>query len=241
MRPGRLMVHEKSHHSKGYYIGIILFLALVGWGIYHLGQIRAGFNLIESSKIESELNATIESLKQGKADLKGQLVLVQRASQVEGQAHQKVKLDLTSLQQEIFELREEVGFYRGIVAPRESAEGIRIDQFKVEKFNADNLYYFRLVLTQVKKNQRFIQGVANIVVEGAQKGLPKALEFKKITVDKKKSLRFKFRYFQKIEGYIRLPEDFAPKQVLVEVNPRKKKSIRSHFDWSLFSGNGVIE
>ncbi len=241
MRLGRLVVHEKSHHGKGYYVIIVLFLALVGWGIYHLGQIRAGFNLIESLRNDAELSASIELLEQDKADLKDRLALVQRASQVEGQAHQKVKSDLTLLQQEIFELREEVGFYRGIVAPRESAEGIRIYQFKLEKSSDDNLYFFKLVLTQVKKNQRFIRGVANIIVEGAQKGLPKVLEFKKISVDKKKSLRFKFRYFQKIEGYIRLPDGFVPKQILVEVNPRKKKSIRSHFDWSLFSGNGVVE
>ena len=242
MRSGRLIVRKNSFLHNGGVHALLIFLAiLAGAGGYYIGQLRAGFNLFETAKIKLELKASIDALEQKKSDLRDQLAIVQRSSQVEEEAHQQVKSDLKILQQENVELREEVDFYRGIVAPRESAEGMRIDQFNIDQSEGENLYHFTLVLTQVKKNQRFARGVTTLVFEGEEKGLPKKLELKDVSVDKQKYLKFKFRYFQKFEGDIVLPVGFTPRQVVVEVDSRKKKTIRRHFDWSLFEKMTINE
>jgi len=235
MKPGRLVVRKNSPlQNGGVYVFLILLAIFAGCGGYYIGQLRAGFNLFEAKEIEAELQASIDLLEQKTLDLKDQLAIAQRSSQVEEKAHQQVKSDLKTLQQENFALREEVDFYRGIVAPRENSEGIRIDQFNIDKSEGKNLYHFVLVLTQVKKNQHFTRGVAKLVFEGEQEGLPKKLELKDVSADKQKHLKFKFRYFQKFEGDIVLPAGFSPRQVVIEVDPRKKKTIKRHFDWSLF-------
>lgn len=236
MRPGRRVVHEHSLlHSRFFYLLIALVVISICVGMYYLGQYRAGFNLLASKEVESHLKSTIYSQEQSNGALQDQLAIATRTSQVDDEAHKQIKLALKDLQQENFELREEVDFYRGIVAPRESSEGVRIDQFSVKKTEAHNLYHFNLVLTQVKKNQRFIRGVAKLTFEGAENGIPKTLSLKYVSVEKKKDLKFKFRYFQKIEGDLVLPAGFIPRQVLVEVIPKKKKKIQSHFDWPNFN------
>lgn len=232
MKSGKLVVRQHTAWQHRAFHGFLVVLLLgAGWGLYYLGQQRAGFSMFESKEAEAELQATINTLEQDKMDLRDQLALVKRASQVDGQAYEQVKSDLKSLQSEILELREEVSFYRGIVAPRESSAGMRVDQFNVEKTSDKGLYHFNLVLTQVIKNKRTTRGVATLSIEGEQNGRPKKLSLRSVSVDKKKRLEFKFRFFQKLEGDILLPKGFHPRQVLVEVNPHKKKKIKSKFDW----------
>jgi len=232
MKSGNLVVRQHTAwQHRAFHVFLAVLLVGAGWGLYYLGQHSAGFSMFESKEAEAKLQASINLLEQEKMDLRDQLALVQRASQVDGQAYEQVKSDLKSLQQEILELREEVSFYRGIVAPRESSAGMRIDQFNVDKTSGKGLYHFSLVLTQVIKNKRSTRGVAKFVIEGEQNGRPKKLSLRDVSVDKKKRLEFKFRYFQKLEGDIVLPKGFSPRQVLVEVSPHKKKKIKSSFDW----------
>mgnify|MGYP002810228561 FL=1 len=51
----------------------------------------------------------------------------------------------------------------------------------------------------------------------------------------KNSLTFGFKYFQVIEGEIRLPEDFQPEKVSVHATilqfKRKKGELTTVFDW----------
>ena len=242
MKAGRLVVRHNTAWQHRAFHGFLFLLTLgVGWGLYYLGQSQAGFSVIESKEIESKLVATINTLEQDKLDLRDKLALLKRASQVDGQAYEQVKLDLKPLQQEILELREEVSFYRGIVAPRESSAGMRVDKFNVVKTNGKGLYHFSLVLTQVIKNKRTTRGTARLTVEGEQNGRPRKLTLKTMAVNKKKYLEFKFKYFQKIEGDLVLPKGFTPRQVLVEVRPHKKKKIKSSFDWPETAKKQVAE
>ena len=232
MKFDKLIVYENGLlHSRFFYLFLIGLFIFVAIGGYFFGQYRAGFNLLEAKEIEAELKTAIYLQEQQKAEVQDQLAIAKRANQVDVAAHQQIKIDLKDLQQENFELREEVDFYRGIVAPRESSQGLRIDQFSVTKTSGHNLYHFTLVLTQVKKNQRFTRGSVKLTFEGAKNGLPKTLALNQLSVEKKKDLKFKFRYFQKLEGDLVLPDGFIPRQVLVNVIPRKKKNIQSHFDW----------
>lgn len=232
MKSGKLIVRENTPLEHRVVRAIIFVLVLLaGWGVYHLGQYQAGYSVFAFNEVEAKLQTSIETLKQDKLDLHDQLALAQRSTQVDSEAYQQVKTDLKLLQQEILELREQVGFYRGIVAPRESSTGMRIDQFNVEKTSGKDLYHFNLVLTQVIKNKRSTRGVVKLTIEGVKNGRPKKLALKDFSVSKKKRLEFKFRYFQKLEGDIVLPKGFSPRQVLIEVSPHKKKKIKSTFDW----------
>lgn len=232
MKFDKLIVYENGLlHSRFFHLFLFCVFIIVGISGYYFGQYRAGFNLFDAKEIEAQLKTRIYLQEQQKADVQDQLAIAKRASQVNVAAHKQVKLDLKSLQQENVELREEVDFYRGIVAPKESSQGLRIDQFSVKKTAGHNLYHFKLVLTQVKNNQRFTRGTVKLTFEGVKSGLPKTLTLNQLSVEKRKHLTFKFRYFQKLEGDLILPEGFVPRQVRVNVIPRKKKNIQNHFDW----------
>ena len=223
------------HHSPMY--GRVVFaitltvIAAAGWGLYQLGLYNAGFNRHDADEKQMQLEQHVADLQLEKANLRDQVALASRSQQVDKQAYQQVNDNLKSLQQEILELREEVSFYRGIVSPMESSAGIRINRFKVEQTGAENIFHYNMVLTQVLKNDRSVRGKVKLFINGIQNGKPKKLKFKQVSGAKSAYLEFKFRYFQKFEGDIVLPKDFSPLQVLVEVNPHKRKKINSTYQW----------
>ncbi len=232
MKSGRIRVHHHSpaHHYAIRIIGVVLIIAS-GFGLYLYGQKVAGYDMLESEDRIEKLELELMHLKDEKIALRDQLALVKRSTQVDSQAYLQVKENLKALQQEILELREEVGFYRGIVAPKESSSGLRIDRLEITKAAGERLFHFNLVLTQVLKNHRNVRGTVKLLVEGVQNGRPKTLKMQKITASKKKYLEFKFKYFQKFEGDLLIPEGFSPRQVKVVVSARKRKKVHGSFDW----------
>ncbi len=240
MKTGNIRVH---HHSPIQHYGIRLAGAVLvvaaGVGLYYFGQKDAGFNAAAADDTVERLTSQISQLKDDKVDLRDQLALVERSTQVDVQAYIQVKKNLKELQQEILELREEVGFYRGIVAPRESSAGLRIDRLEITKAAGKRLFHYNLVLTQVLKNHRSVRGTFKLVVEGVQNDRSKKLKMRTVTVAKNKFLEFKFKYFQKFEGDLVLPEGFLPRKVTVEVSPRKRKKIRSAFDWPVDKSESI--
>lgn len=238
MKSGSLIVRHHSPWRKYAIWGISVFVILgSGWGLYVYGKMKAGYDQIESSGIEDRLQTTIESLKNERITLRDQIALLERSNQMDKQAYVEVDSSLKALQEEILELRGQVSFYRGIVAPKESSAGLRIERLEMSSSAEERLYHFELVLTQVLKNQRTVTGRANIEMEGLQDGRPRTLGFRNIMMAGKRDLGFRFRYFQKFDGDILIPEGFVPRSVNVSVKPSgKKKKIESSYEWAALIG-----
>ncbi|MDH3327396.1 MAG: hypothetical protein OEM38_11865 [Gammaproteobacteria bacterium] len=232
MKTGRIRVrhHSPIHHYAIRIIGVVAVIG-AGFGLYYFGQQSAGFNSIEADDARKALLTSISQLEEDKVLLRDQVALVKRSTQVDSEAYLQVKENLKALQQEILELREEVGFYRGIVAPGESSSGLRIDRLEITEASSERLFHYNLVLTQVLKNHRNVSGTVKLIVEGVQNGRPKKLKMREISATKDKYLGFKFKYFQKFEGDLLLPKGFLPRQVWVQVSPRKRKMVQGSFDW----------
>ncbi|MDH5378667.1 MAG: hypothetical protein OEX00_10115, partial [Gammaproteobacteria bacterium] len=182
---------------------------------------------------------TIGELERENGALRDKVALLDRSKQVDQQAYTQVDDTIKKLQEEILELREEVGFYRGIVSPEESSSGLRVERFKVDQTSNDRLYRYKLVITQVLKNHRMARGEAKITIEGLQGGEPRELSLSSVSTDKKGSLRYRFKYFQKFEGDLMLPDGFSPRSVMVSLDGMgKNKNIEKTFQWPTFGIEG---
>jgi len=232
VKSGSLVVRQHSiWRGRLVQLGLVLGIAALSVGLYYFGQYRAGHNLLQSSELQAKLEASISELQADKAVLRDRIAVIEQTTEVDKQAYLQVKEDLRKLQQENLELREEVSFYRGIVAPRESSGGIRVDSFKIEKANDKGLFHYKFVLTQVLKNHRSTRGQVKIKIHGIEKGKPKKLDFTKVSANNTKRLDFKFRYFQKFDGDIQIPAGFTPREVKLEVHPFKRKIVKASFQW----------
>jgi len=227
----------KQHEPVRYWL-MMTFYALifgaVGWAMYTLGHKSAGTNNAELSNTVEKLKDYARSLEEQKAKLLEQVAVVERNRQVEQQAFSDVDSSLKGQQEEILELKQEVAFYRGIVAPRGDAEGgLNIQSFRIEKSPEAHTYRFKLVLTQLAKMDVAVRGRVRIDIAGVKDGKPTSLSLAEVSSGAAPSLELKFKYFQTVEGSMMLPSGFAPTNVAVEIAPAggKLAGFSKNFAW----------
>jgi hypothetical protein len=122
------------------------------------------------------------------------------------------------------------------MAPELNEEGFLIDGFNLEPALSDNSFRFELVLMQQNKTKNTIRGNLKVTLIGSEAGQAKQYNIDSLLSDQEqKGLTFGFKYFQVIEGEIKLSKDFQPEQISVHADiyqfKRKKGELTTIFDW----------
>ena len=212
-------------------VGIALY---AGWWLYDLGKVRGVIELKSLRTQYSVQEKLTGKLTTDNKLLRERVAILERSSQIDQQAAQDVKADLGQLEMELQAAREEVEFYRGIVAPGDVQSGLRIHRFSLERGSGAGEYHYDLVLTQLKHNDSLVTGVVDWKIAGLMLGEPGELALAGVTNPAVKHLKFRFRYFQELAGTIRLPDGFEPEKVILNVVPEgkgKPPSVKQTFDW----------
>jgi hypothetical protein len=232
MKSPQLIVREHDPLKRRVVIGALVFAVLAaGFLIYDYGKSRANFDFASLESENEAMHEQFEKLTSEIDDLQQKLVASERSREIERQAYSEVDASLRDLQAEILELKEEVAFYRSIVAPRESSRGLRIQRFKIMPTAQDKTFRYKLVLTQVIKNNRVTRGKVEIQIEGVQNGKHRTMSLANVSVEKQKKLPFKFKYFQSFEGDLIIPDGFVPSRVNVKV-VSNRVTLDKTFGWT---------
>jgi len=210
---------------------ILLLLSAVAAG-YLLGYQRAGdlLHLLPQQLEQQQL--MLDEQRAQVYELKLQLLQSTQERKIDEAAITEVKALLKEQQQASLELREEIAFYRGIVSPSEVKSGTLIQRLEIVPLAAAQLFRYQLVLTQVLKNERVTRGVVEITLSGVLEGRTHRLSLQEVDDSAKKTLNYRFKYFQMFEGDLRLPDGFSPRSVEVAVKPRRGgNTISESFSW----------
>ncbi len=220
--------------------GLILIVAgllAVGWWLYDIGKLH-GVTELEAVRTKNRLlEKRNDKLAEDAAELREQVAILERSSQIDRQAAETVKAELGTLEDKLQAAREEIEFYRGIVSPGDVRPGLRIHRFTLERGSAPGEYHYDLVLTQLKRNDKIISGVVDWRIAGAMPEYQTEIGLERVTQPAVKELKFRFRYFQELAGTIQLPDGFTAKQVVLTVRVTgkgkgKMDPVVQSFDWA---------
>jgi hypothetical protein len=202
---------------------VTLFLVLAGgWLLYSWGGSHARDSL-QRLRLENEaLQEQVQALTQRNSELQRQFAAAERARQIDQQAYADYRRSRAELEQTITELREELAFYRGIMAPEREIEGIHAQDFSLVPGLGENRYRFRLVMVQIASNEQLARGVIRLRVHGTRDGEAVSYEHAELAVDPEAAAEivYRYRYFQVIEGAWALPAGFTAREVEVRAHPR---------------------
>ena len=227
-------VIRQQHPVRDLIIGVVGVVA-IGASAYALYVNANGWAQSELSALteqRDELVITVEALREGNSALRERVAILERAQQVEGKAYEDVDTHLGSLQDEVLALKEEVAFYRGIVSAGKE-KGLKIQTFVVDKETTPGAYRFQLVLTQHLKRVKMISSTVKLKITDEQNSRPTNLLLSDMSGERAKSLKFKFKFFQRIEGRFTLPDGFNPDRLQIQVVSKGKKpaSVEKSFEW----------
>jgi len=156
-------------------------------------------------------------------------------SKIEREAYQQANQELIRLQRELLSQKEELVFYRGIVAPSDTGLGVNLQSFEVRKKNNQNQYSFKLILTKSGKSTKKVSGNTELLIRGESGGGVSELNLYDLALEKSsKRTKFAFRYFQVFEGDIVLPDDFEPFEIkiVIKSTTKKVKSFSETISWT---------
>jgi len=230
----QLIIKSPQPVKKAFIISSLIFVFFGGcYATYYYGHSTAGFDYQTLKAAYDKTQQQLFEVDKENSKLREDAAVLKQASMIDKKAYNDVSGSLKNLQNEILELKEQVAFYRGIVSPTQTAGGLNITSFKLNKLGDESGYHFKLVLTQVKQNTRLIRGTANILIDGLHNGEPKQLNVSKLMGNAKLDMSLRFKYFQTIEGDMVLPEGFVPSSVLVDLHPsgRDQNAITQTFNW----------
>lgn len=213
-------------------VAAVIAVFVGGWLSFDYGRQRAGFDSQAAAEQHETLLEKLNEVSRENDELRGQNAILVQAADIDRKAYAEVDESLKDLQNEVLELKQEVDFYRGIVSPEEG-EGLRIQEFSMNRNGMTKSYRYKLVLSQFVKKRSFVQGYVQLTIHGMRGAEQKALDLKDVSESGKNSVTFRFKYFQEMDGDILLPDDFEPLRVeLVAVpNSRGAKAVKKVFSW----------
>ncbi len=215
-------------------VGAALAVILTAWGMYEYGRSDGGYDVVAAFDQRQKLQDELDSSYKTNNQLREQMAVLERSSQIEQEAYKQLEGTVNGLQDEILELKEELAFYRGIVSPGDARTGLNLQTFELSPTLIERKYRYKLVLTQVLSNGVVAYGNISFSVEGSKEGQPVEYTLAQLS-DNTGELRFRFKYFQSFEGDISLPEGFIPSKVNLVVKPksRKHKQLTESINWMI--------
>ena len=218
-----------------------VFVALLvgGYLVFELGRIQGGYSIVEATARTNALRTQVATLQDDIVSLKQEIALLETHREIDREAYAQVETNLSALQQKIQEQRDAIEFYRGIMSPEDGAQGLRVHGVKLSRGASEREFVVRLVLVQLMKHDRAVQGDVDLVLEGDLNGTAASYSLEELVpADEDSAWPFQFRYFQTFDRQLVLPDGFTPERLNVHLRSRTRSvdSIEQSFAWATVQG-----
>jgi len=189
----------------------LVVLALGGWGLFALG--RSGIGAGDTGPMSSpaalrqairERDELIDSLRRSAAEL-------DTFKAAQNPERQEVSRAIGELQAEVARQRQQLEFYKGVVASAEPAPNVAIRSLRVETSTGKGQAQLRLSLVQPGNPQSLVSGQVKVILEGARSGRFVRIQLLKIP--------YNFRYLENIDRELSIPAGVSPERLQIEIEP----------------------
>ncbi len=175
----------------------------------------------------------LERLREENAALRFKIARLERSEEIARTARSDSQAQFVQLQAEVAGLKREIEFYRDVVGAADNAAGPRVKGVQLKALADAGRFGFRVILAHIDENDRAAEGAVRLAVKGELKGQAKSLGGEVVEAGAA-SLNFKFKHFRMVEGVLRLPDGFVPRQITVAVQGRMPVASSSSetYDWA---------
>ncbi len=231
-------------HRPGYRLRrtaiLLVFTLVAAIAGYATGLAQGGFRFSSAEESNQLLENEVDNLREDYRKARQQLINLERGRVIDEQALNQTRKTIVDLETRIVSLQSDLTFYKNIMAPSETSKGLQVDSFTMTLNRSPGTYDFKLVLTQVGNNKSYISGVVAVNVIGMRDEEKEVIALRDLSEDiEDLGVKFRFRYFQDVEGTLALPEQFEPIeiQVVAQAEGRKSSQAERTFNWDDLTEN----
>lgn len=226
-----VVVPYRPFYRAGLFCVFLSAVAAFSWLTYSYGMKMGLATKTEIVKEQRKLTTQLHQTDQLITGMRQELAELKLGGQIDSRANEEVRLTVESLQDQIAELNEEIRFYKGVMLPNVEEKGLRIERLDMKAASEPNTFNFSLLLTQIVEKHEYVQGGIEINIVGQET----ELSLSELGNADRDPIRFRFRYFQNIDGVLTVPDGFEPQQITIVAKSSGKNSQRleKKFDWQL--------
>ena len=228
-----LVKHEPGIKRKRRLI-FLTGIVVIGALSFVLGdfQIRHRFN-IQTEQLDL-LSEKFSEIRDSEIALRQQVANLQSGREIDNLAKQDIQNTIREYKTQISQLEKDVSFYQNIMAPSDNARGLQVQKVDIQPSTTPNRFDYKIVLAQVADNKAYVHGVVAVNFIGMRADKKEIIPLRNISEQQTElGIKFKFKYFQDIEGDLVIPEDFEAESIQVVAQSKGKKASRleQSFEW----------
>jgi hypothetical protein len=188
--------------------------AMAGW-IYDAGMRFAGFDRSEIEQEVKQLREAVTKLEAEGKQLRGVANASEAKLKIEQSAQAELAVRIKILEEENQRLKEDLAFFENL-GP--TGDRLSINRFVVRKDDLPGEYRYRmLVLIGGASRDRQFQGSMQLAVNVQSQGRNGMILVPDPSQPENPAFRLNFKYFQRVEGTFRVPEQAKVTSVQVRV------------------------
>ncbi|HPE60734.1 MAG: hypothetical protein KDI15_09005 [Thiothrix sp.] len=241
-------VYERSWCRWYFLAFIVAEVVLAGWlffsGYLTPADARDGLQAISLRGKLEEQGRQLERQSGSLETLEKQLASSELSAQIQNAANEELRRQLLLAEQGLSEARQRLLLYEDILSPESLEQGLAIQYLGLKqreldaqgnKLEHEREYQYHLVLANIRGSE-LVEGRVEIRLSGTENGRQKSYVLQELRVDEGAEQtatdNFSLKYYQSLEGYLRLPDAFLPQTVTVELMPQQGKSgVTRKYDW----------
>ncbi|HPQ94161.1 MAG: hypothetical protein KDI44_11070 [Thiothrix sp.] len=241
-------VYERSR-CRWYFLAFVVAEVVVAAWLFFSGYLtpadaRDGLQAISLRGKLDEQGRQLERQSQALEALEKQLASSVLSGQIQATANEALRRKLLLAEQALTEARQRLLLYEDILSPESLEQGLAIQYLGLKQRELDaqgnklehgREYQYHLVLANIRGSE-LVEGRVEIRFSGTENGQQKSYSLQALRVDEgaeqTATSNFSLKYYQSLEGYLRLPDAFSPQTVTVELMPQQGKSrVTRKYDW----------
>jgi hypothetical protein len=227
-----------GHHPRGRWVVAIAAMALLVCGIAWLAFEQGRRSARDGAPAEAQrrvvLEAQLEQLQLENERLHSRVAELDMARRLDRDAYGEIERTLGDLQSRLSRQGDDLTFYRSIVSPADGIQGLRIQRLDLHPGTGPREVVLSLTLVQAMRHESNVSGLAQITIAGMQGETPAKYTVGELLSRPRAQLPFSFRYFQRIEQQVTLPEGFEPYEADVRLQSSKMRGpVQQSFPWKV--------
>lgn len=193
---------------------LVPLLAVGGWALYQAGYTMGSDGGSTARDEARDLQRRLSALERSHRELLQRNARLERDQLIAEETARRVRESVGDMETRYRAMEEELTFYRSIVSPEDMESGLHIYSLDLEPVGRDGEYVYRVVLTQIRGSGT-VEGTLELSLVGRQDASRVELQGTDLGEGLQGSQGFGFRYFQNLEGRIRVPAGVTPRSVRV--------------------------
>ncbi len=202
-------------------VTLSMLISLITWFFLDNNHWQVIHKQLSGNTSAKELIEENQLLLAENSELNGKILMLDQTTRLDQETAIGIQQELKGLQDEIYKLKRELEFYKGVMDTSKSVSGFDIHGIYIEPLNKPSHYHMKVVLTNVDKANRILQGSLDMNIDGIQNNRKQTLNISTIIVDELGGLSFELKNFKQIELNFALPLEFEPERVRVIANLNK--------------------